>query len=88
MAEKPEWVKSFARPRGTEIKHIRGHWYLYERGSIYDPKIKRSRKKSGRCLGKITPEGLVASVSRKERAERARVAVHRSYRTAHMSREG
>ena len=24
MAEKPEWVKSFARPRGTEIKHIRG----------------------------------------------------------------
>ena len=51
-----------------------GHWYLYERGSIYDPKIKRSRKKSGRCLGKITPEGLVASVSRKERAERARVA--------------
>lgn len=74
MAEKPEWVKSFARPRGTEIKHIRGHWYLYERGSIYDPKIKRSRKKSGRCLGKITPEGLVVSVSRKERAERARVA--------------
>lgn len=47
MAEKPEWVKSFARPRGTEIKHIRGHWYLYERGSIYDPKIKRSGKKSG-----------------------------------------
>ncbi len=31
MAEKPEWVAGFDRPKGTEIKHIRGSWYLYER---------------------------------------------------------
>ena len=72
MAERPEWVTGFDRPRGTEIKSIRGHFYLYERRSVYDPEIGRSRKKSGRCLGKITPDGLVPSVSRAERAERAK----------------
>lgn len=71
MAEKPEWVSGFDRPKGTEIKHIRGNWYLYERSWRYDPEIKRSRKVSGRCLGKITPEGLVESVGREERAARA-----------------
>lgn len=74
MAEKPEWVASFDRPKGTEIKHIRGNWYLYERSWRYDPEIKRSRKVSGRCLGKITPGGLVKSVSREERAARAKAA--------------
>ena len=74
MAEKPGWVAGFDRPRGTEIKQIRGHWYLYERSWRYDPAIRRSRKVSGRCLGKITPEGLVPSVSRAERAERAAAA--------------
>lgn len=68
MAEKPEWVEGFDRPRGTEVKHIRGNWYLYERSWRYDPKIKRSRKVSGRCLGKVTPEGLVPSAGRARRA--------------------
>ena len=72
MAEKPDWVAGFDRPKGTEIKRIRGNWYLYERSWRYDPKIKRSRKVSGRCLGKITPDGLVPSVSRAERAGRAK----------------
>ena len=70
MADKPDWVQGFDRPKGTEIKHIRGNWYLYERGWRYDPEIKRSRKVSGRCLGKITPDGLVPSVSRAERAKK------------------
>ena len=48
MVERPDWVAGFDRPKGTEIKRIRGHWYLYERLSVYDPGIKRSRKKSGR----------------------------------------
>ena len=58
---KPDFVVNFQRPANTEIKHISGHWYLYERTSKYDPKIKRSRKVSGRCLGKITESGLVPS---------------------------
>ena len=71
MAEKPEWVASFERPAGTEIKHIKGHWYLYGRSSRYDPERKRSARVSGRCLGAITEAGLIPSVSRRERARRA-----------------
>ena len=68
MAEKPGWVRDFDRPKGTEVKHIRGNWYLYERSWRYDPKIRRSRKVSGRYLGKIVPEELVPSASRTARS--------------------
>ena len=61
MNEKPDFVKNFDRPRGTEIKCISGHWYLYERLSVYDPVAKKKRKKSGKILGTITPGGLVPS---------------------------
>ncbi len=71
MAERPDWVAGFDRPKGTETRHIRGRWYLYERSWRYDPETRRSRKVSGRCLVKITPEGLVPSVSRAERAAAA-----------------
>ena len=58
MSDKPIWIEQFARPAGTEIKHIGNHWYLYERLSVYDKARKRKRKKSGRCLGAITENGL------------------------------
>lgn len=58
MVEKPDFVQNFQKPKNTEIKKIKNNWYLYERSSKYDPAIKRSRKVSGRCLGKITPDGL------------------------------
>lgn len=61
MTEKPVWVQQFDRPAGTEIKHIAGHWYLYERLSVYDARLKRKRKKSGRMLGTITEDGFVQS---------------------------
>lgn len=61
MSEKPTWIHLFNRPAGTEIKHIAGHWYLYERLSVYDKDRKKKRKKSGRCLGTITEHGLVPS---------------------------
>lgn len=64
MAEKPDFVASFQRPQNTEIKHIRNNWYLYERFSRYDPVKKRSQKISGKCLGKITPDGLVPTKRR------------------------
>ena len=37
---------------------------MYERFSKYDPTTKRSRKVSGKCLGKITPEGFVQTKRR------------------------
>ncbi|MDL2060298.1 transposase [Mesosutterella sp. AGMB02718] len=64
--EKPDYVIQFqkSKPRQTEIKKIGGRWYLYERFSKYDPEIKRSWKISGKCLGAITPEGLVKTTRR------------------------
>lgn len=59
--EKPQYILNFKKPKNTEIKLINGHWYLYERSNIYDPKIKRSRKKSGKIIGRITENGLVPS---------------------------
>mgnify|MGYP001071073552 FL=1 len=52
--EKPDYVKNFAQPANTEIKFIKGHWYLYERRSVYDPQLGRSRKIAGKILGSIT----------------------------------
>lgn len=58
MTEKPDYVKNFNKPKNTEIKHINGHWYLYERFTTYDPGTKKSKKVSGKMLGKITPDGF------------------------------
>ena len=63
-AQKPEYVTRFIKPARTEIKHIGQNWYLYERLSRYDPEIKRSRKVSGKCLGKLTESGLVLTERR------------------------
>lgn len=65
MPERPDYVASFIKPPKTEIKKIgANNWYLYEVSYTYDSTIKRTRKISGRCLGKITPEGLVPSKRR------------------------
>lgn len=55
---KPDYVLSFSKPSNTEIKYVYGNWYLYERVSVYDKEKKRTRKKTGRYIGTITPTGL------------------------------
>jgi len=57
--ERPEFIRNFKKPQATEVKHINGHWYLYERKTKYDPSTKKSRKVSGKLLGTITEFGLV-----------------------------
>lgn len=64
MIVKPDFVTNFVKPKNTEIKCIRNNWYLYERLSKYDPIKKRSQKVSGKCLGKLTAEGLVPTKRR------------------------
>lgn len=64
--EKPDYVVNFVRPVNTEIKYIRGHWYLYERRNVYDPQLGRSRKKSGKILGSITEQGFIPSKARRD----------------------
>ena len=56
---KPDFVLNFKKPKNTEIKHINGHWYLYEKINYYDKAAKRSRTRSGAMLGKITADGFV-----------------------------
>lgn len=65
---RPEFVKNFSKPKNTEIKHINGHWYLYEKISYYDKKAKRPRTKSGAMLGKITETGFVPKKVNLEKA--------------------
>ncbi len=54
----PEWVEKQRRP-GTNITCIRGKYYLYEASSHWDKEKKRSVKKTGKYLGRITEEGLI-----------------------------
>ena len=51
----PKWVKKFRQPK-TEIKAIGGRYYVYEVSSVWDAQWKRTRKVSGKVLGKITQE--------------------------------
>jgi len=54
----PQWALEHKK-QGTEIKHIKGHYYLYERKSRWVPEKKRAVKVSGAYLGKVTPEGVI-----------------------------
>ena len=69
VVERPDYVKNFEKPKLTEVKCIRGHWYLYHKVSYYDKERKQMRWKSGSIIGKITPEGLVPSKHRKKSAQ-------------------
>lgn len=60
--ERPDFILNYNKPINTEIKHINGSWYLYERTNKWDKTNKRNKKISGKIIGKITAkEGLVFS---------------------------
>lgn len=63
MSQHPDWVLAHKRA-GSEVKSINGHYYLYETSSHWDAEKKRARKRSGKIIGKITPDGIVESVRR------------------------
>ena len=52
----PDWALAHRRP-GTELRKIKGHYYLYAVSSKWDKINKRSKKITGNIIGKITPEG-------------------------------
>lgn len=54
----PDWAKTHKR-ENMEIRFQRGHYYAYRVTSKYDPKLKRSRKKTESYLGRVTPEGII-----------------------------
>lgn len=60
MAAYPEWVTAH-RQKGTEIRFIKGQYYVYAVSSKWNPEKKRSQKITGKLIGKITPTGFVES---------------------------
>ena len=60
----PLWATQHRQP-GTELRLIRGKYYLYSVSSRYDPVLKRAKKISGKILGSITKEhGFIKSEKR------------------------
>ncbi len=69
MAKFPDWALAQKRP-GTELRCIRGKYYLYECSSFYDKEKKKTRKKTGAYLGMVTEgEGLVPPRRRQVKIE-------------------
>ena len=57
----PEWALACKR-KGTELRLLKGKYYLYEATSKWNPEKKRSIKITGKYLGKITQEeGFIES---------------------------
>jgi transposase len=61
----PDWVLKHKK-KGTEVRLIKGKYYLYKIGSKWDKEIKRSRKITGKYLGRITENGLVAPKTKQQ----------------------
>ena len=61
----PAWA-IMHRKAGTELRYINGKYYLYSVSSRYDPVTKKTKKVSGKILGRITEsDGFVESGKRK-----------------------
>jgi transposase len=61
----PQWALAHKKP-GTELRLIKGRYYLYGYKTVYDKEKKRPRKVSGPLIGSITEkEGFIPSAKRK-----------------------
>lgn len=73
----PAWAIAHRKP-GTELKKIKGKYYLYGVGSVYDKTTKKTKKVSLGIIGRISEdEGLVHSDKSqlKARLENAALAI-------------
>lgn len=74
-ANHPQWALAHKKP-STELKCIRGKYYLYECSSFYDKELKKTRKKTGKYLSMISEEkGLVPPRRRQIEVENETVSV-------------
>jgi transposase len=85
----PDWALAHKRP-GAELRLLNGKYYLYEVTSKWDPQKKRSQKITGKLLGKITPEGFIASDKHKLREMSRHVMINtpviKEYGASHFVR--
>jgi len=62
--EHPKWALKHKKP-GTELRLIKGKYYLYEYKTVYDKEKKRPKKISGVLLGAINEkDGFIPSAKR------------------------
>ena len=61
----PDWVSKHKK-KGTEVRLIKGKYYLYKISSKWDKIKKRSRKTTHEYLGRITENGLVAPKTKQQ----------------------
>jgi hypothetical protein len=80
METLPEWALKH-KAKGTEIRNFGGRYYLYQISSKWDSKLRKSRKVTGKFLGRITPEGLNKPKREKleESVSQAVVRIYGSY---------
>lgn len=66
----PDWALQF-KTKGTELRFIRGKYYLYRISSKWDKERKRTRKITHEMIGRITQEeGLIPKGQRKKSTEK------------------
>lgn len=59
----PDWALKQKKP-GTELRYIRGNYYLYGVSSKWNKEKKRAQKVTGKILGKVTENGFIESTRR------------------------
>lgn len=59
----PDWALKQKKP-GTELRYIRGNYYLYSVSSKWNKEKKRAQKVTGKILGKVTENGFIESARR------------------------
>lgn len=59
----PDWAVKQKRP-GTELRYIRGNYYLYSVSSKWNKEKKRAQKVTGKILGRVTENGFIESARR------------------------
>ena len=68
----PDWALKQKRP-GTELRYIRGNYYLYAVSSKWNKEKKRAQKVTGKILGRVTENGLIGSASRQILGQESKV---------------
>jgi len=63
----PEWALKF-KEKNTELRLIRGRYYLYKISSVWDKDKKRARKITGEMIGRITEnDGFIPKGTKKSK---------------------
>ena len=69
----PEWATRH-RKEGTELRLIKGRYYLYAYKTVYDKQSHKPKKISGQILGSITEkDGFIPSAKRNLENQASRV---------------